>query len=195
MSIYPFLHPDRCLSYKFPTSVFPACEFPVTFSNALSASSLLMFSDTFPHIFPVTFSNALSASSLLMFFNAFSYTFSCSFLKCFSGTFTLYENCSSTPKKQAKTLTFIRLPFACSLPASLRFLQRPSPVLYRLRCAFRNGFRLFPSTSCLCFFPAFCFSIALFFFCFLFSLPYKIMHTIPPLLPFTIFCIVSCSFI
>lgn len=97
--------------------------------------------------------------------------------------------------KQAKTLTFIRLPFACSLPASLRFLQRPSPVLYRLRCAFCNGFRLFPSTSCLCFFPAICFSIALFFFCFLFSLPYKIMHTIPPLLSFTIFCMVSCSFI
>lgn len=64
--------------------------------------------------------------------------------------------------KQAETLTFIRLPSACSLPASLRFLQRPSPVLYRLRYAFCHIFRLFPSTSCLCLLSAFCFSIALF---------------------------------
>ena len=157
MSIYPFLHPDRCLSYKFPTSVFPACEFPVTFSNALSDSSLLMFSDTFPHIFPVTFSNALSASSLLMFFNAFSYTFSCSFLKCFSGAFTLYENYSSTPEKyktgenpdvhppafrmfSASFATLSATSFACSLQASLRFLQRVPPVSLHLLSLLFSGF-------------------------------------------------------
>ena len=157
MSIYPFLHPDRCLSYKFPTSVFPACEFPVTFSNALSASSLLMFSDTFPHIFPVTFSNALSASSLLMFFNAFSYTFCCSFLKCFSGTFTLYENYSSTPEKyktgenpdvhppafrlfSASFATLSATSFACSLQASLRFPQRVPPVSLHLLSLLFSGF-------------------------------------------------------
>lgn len=141
MSIYPFLHPDRCLPCKFSTSVFPACEFPVTFSNALSASSLLMFFDTFPHIFPVAFSNTSSISLLLMFFNAFSYTFSYSFLKCFSGAFTLYENCSSTPEKyktggnpdvhppvfrlfSASFATLSATSLACSLQASLRFPPR-----------------------------------------------------------------------
>ena len=173
MSIYPFLHPDRCLSYKFPTSVFPACEFPVTFSNALSASSLLMF------------------------FNAFSYTFSCSFLKCFSGAFTLYENYSSTPEKyktggnpdvhppafrlfSASFATLSATSFACSLQASLRFLQRVPPVSLHLLFLLFSGF-LFLYCTLLFLLP--------------FSLPYKIMHTIPPLLSFTIFCIVSCSFI
>lgn len=149
MSIYPFLHPDRCLSYKFPTSVFPACEFPVTFSNALSASSLLMF------------------------FNAFSYTFSCSFLKCFSGTFTLYENCSSTPQKyktgenpdvhppafrlfSASFATLSATSFTCSLQASLRFPQRVPPVSLHLLSLLFSGFLflyctllfLLPFSSC-----------------------------------------------
>ena len=173
MSIYPFLHPGRCLSYKFPTSVFPACEFPVTFSNALSASSLLMFPDTFPHIFPVIFSNALSASSLLMFFNAFSYTFSCSFLKCFSGAFTLYENYSSTPEKyktggnpdvhppafrlfSASFATLSATSFACSLQASLRFLQRVPPVSLHLLSLLFSGFLFLYCTLLflLPFFPA-----------------------------------------
>ena len=169
MSIYPFLHPDQCLSYKFPTSVFPACEFPVTFSNALSASSFLMF------------------------FNAFSYTFSCSFLKCFSGAFTLYENYSSTPEKYKTG-------------------ENPDvhPVLCQLRYAFCNVLRLFSTgfaalsaTGSACFHPPlvsafFRLSVSLLLSSLstlLFFLPYKIMQTIPPLLSFTIFCMVSCSFI
>ena len=174
MSIYPFLHPDRCLSYKFPTSVFPACEFPVTFSNALSASSLLMFPDTFPHIFPVTFSNTSSISLLLMFLMLFLIHFPAAFSNAFLALLRCMKIILPHPKntKQAKPLTFIRLPFACSLPASLRFLQRPSPVLYRLRCAFCNGFRLFPSTSCLCFFRLSVLYCTLLF-CFLFPCPTK----------------------
>lgn len=144
MSIYPFLHPGQCLSYKFPTSVFPA-----------------------------------------------------RILKCFSGAFTLYENYSSTPEKyktggnpdvhppafrlfSASFATLSATSFACSLQASLRFLQRVPPVSLHLLFLLFSGF-LFLYCTLLFLLP--------------FSLPYKIMHTIPPLLSFTIFCIVSCSFI
>lgn len=174
MSIYPFLHPDRCLSYKFPTSVFPACEFPVTFSNALSASSLLMF------------------------FNAFSYTFSCSFLKCFSGAFTLYENYSSTPEKyKTGGNPDVHPPAFRLFSASFATL---SATVLRL---FSTGFAALSATCSACFPPPlvsafFRLSVSLLHSSFsasFFFLPYKIMHTIPPLLSFTIFCMVSCSFI
>ena len=85
------------------------------------------------------------------------YTFSCSFLKCFSGAFTLYENYSSTPEKyktgetpdvhppafrlfSASFATLSTTSFACSLQASLRFLQRVPPVSLHLLSLLFSGF-------------------------------------------------------
>ena len=85
-----------------------------------------------------------------------------------------------------------------------------SPVLCQLRYAFCNVLRLFSTgfaalsaTGSACFPPPlvsafFRLSVSLLLSSLstlLFFLPYKIMQTIPPLLSFTIFCMVSCSFI
>lgn len=152
MSIYPFLSTDRYLSCRCSTSDFPVSDFPVAFSNTSSVSLLRMF------------------------FNTFSYTISYRFLKCFSGAFTLYENCSTTPEK---------------------YKTGESPDVHPP--CFPPVFQLFSaSLAALAAMPFFRLSVSLLHSSFsasLLFLPYKIMQTIPPLLSFTIFCMVSCSFI
>ena len=127
---------------------------------------------------------------LIHFPTAFSNAF-LTLLRCIKIVLPLPKN-----TKQAETLTFIRLSFACSLPDSTQLPPVFPPVFRHVQLpAFRLFSAGFDTPSSSVFFRLSVSLLLSSLSTLLFFQPYKMMQTIPPLLSFTIFCIVSCSFI